>query len=234
MDSYSAYVGTRIKHFRKAQNLTIEDLARIINKSKSAVSKYENGQISIDIETLKDIADALKINVSQIIYYTPRENLELTYQSKLFNGAEKLYIYYCNRNRLIKCFLQLHYDEINDETKAWYYLDLENYSSYIDSKYAYTGNIISYESLTYFMLQNNTSPLERIYLCVHNPLGKNTYTVGLATGIHVESMSPLAMRILVSKSPIKDEQFINDILKITKEDIKYLKETSMFVVPNYY
>ena len=71
MDSYSAYVGTRIKHFRKAQNLTIEDLARIINKSKSAVSKYENGQISIDIETLKDIADALKINVSQIIYYTP-------------------------------------------------------------------------------------------------------------------------------------------------------------------
>ena len=71
MDSYSAYVGTRIKHFRKAQNLTIEELARTINKSKSAVSKYENGQIAIDIETLKDIADALKISVSQIIYYTP-------------------------------------------------------------------------------------------------------------------------------------------------------------------
>lgn len=70
MDSYSAYVGTRIKHFRKAQNLTIEELARAISKSKSAVSKYENGQISIDIETLRDIAEALKINVSQIIYYT--------------------------------------------------------------------------------------------------------------------------------------------------------------------
>lgn len=235
MDSYSAYVGTRIKHFRKAQNLTIEELARTINKSKSAVSKYENGQIAIDIETLKDIADALKINVSQIIYYTPpRKDSELTYQSKLFNGAEKLYVYYCNKNRIIKCFLQLHYDEIEDETKAWYYLDLENYSSYIDSKYAYSGDIISYESLTYFMLQNNTTPLERLYLCVHNPLGKNTYTVGLATGILVGSMAPLAMRILVSKSPIRDEQLINDILKISKDDIKYLKDTSMFVVPNYY
>ena len=84
------------------------------------------------------------------------------------------------------------------------------------------------------MLQNNTTPLERLYLCVHNPLGKNTYTVGLATGILVGSMAPLAMRILVSKNPIRDEQLINDILKISKDDIKYLKDTSMFVVPNYY
>lgn len=234
MDSYSAYVGTRIKHFRKAQNLTIEELARAINKSKSAVSKYENGQISIDIETLRDIAEALKINVSQIIYYTAPPPEKLTYQSKLFNGAERLYVYYLNKGRIIKCLLQLHYDEINDETKAWYYLDLNNYSSYIDSKYSYSGDIISYESLTYFMLHNNTTPLERLYLCVHNPLGTNTYTVGLATGILVGSMAPLAMRILVSKSPIKDEQMISDILKISKDDVKYLKEQNMFVVPNYY
>lgn len=84
------------------------------------------------------------------------------------------------------------------------------------------------------MLQNNTTPLERLYLCVHNPLGTNTYTVGLATGILVGSMAPLAMRILVSKSPIKDEQMISDILKISKDDVKYLKEQNMFVVPNYY
>ncbi|HBD64518.1 MAG TPA: XRE family transcriptional regulator, partial [Clostridiales bacterium] len=59
------YVGSQIKMFRKIKKLTIDDLAKMIGKSKSTVSKYESGEIAIDIATLYDIASAL--NTSMVI-----------------------------------------------------------------------------------------------------------------------------------------------------------------------
>ena len=59
MSGISAHVGRRIRLYRKMKNITIEVFAGMINKSKAAVSKYENGEISIDIETSK----AYKVNI---------------------------------------------------------------------------------------------------------------------------------------------------------------------------
>ena len=52
MKEVSIHVGQRIRLYRKTKNLTIETFAGMIHKSKATVSKYENGDISIDIETL--------------------------------------------------------------------------------------------------------------------------------------------------------------------------------------
>lgn len=59
MAEISQEIGRRIRAFRKMRKLTLDELALIIYKSKSTISKYEKGEISIDIETLYDIADAL-------------------------------------------------------------------------------------------------------------------------------------------------------------------------------
>ena len=67
MKGISAHVGRRIRLYRKMKNITIEVFAGLINKSKATVSKYENGDISIDIETLFIIANALGISVNQLI-----------------------------------------------------------------------------------------------------------------------------------------------------------------------
>ena len=71
MDTFSNHVGKRIKHFRKKQQMTIEELSDKICKSKSTVSKYESGQISIDVDTLSDIAKVLNVRVYQLTYDTP-------------------------------------------------------------------------------------------------------------------------------------------------------------------
>ena len=49
MKEVSIHVGQRIRLYRKTKNLTIETFAGMIHKSKATVSKYENGDISIDI-----------------------------------------------------------------------------------------------------------------------------------------------------------------------------------------
>lgn len=69
MAEISQEIGRRIRAFRKMRKLTLDELALIIYKSKSTISKYEKGEISIDIETLYDIADALSVNIEQLLYY---------------------------------------------------------------------------------------------------------------------------------------------------------------------
>ena len=67
MGSFSYHVGQRIKKYRKSRGYTIEQFSAMINKSKATVSKYENGTITIDVETLYDIARALDIDLKCFI-----------------------------------------------------------------------------------------------------------------------------------------------------------------------
>ena len=79
MSQINQEIGKKIRIFRKMRNLTLDELALKIYKSKSTISKYEKGEIAIDIETLYDIADALMINVEQLLYV--ENNIPLSSQS---------------------------------------------------------------------------------------------------------------------------------------------------------
>ena len=77
MSSFSYFVGQRIKKYRKSRGYTIEQFSAMINKSKATLSKYENGAITIDIETLYDIAQALDIDLKAGVYmYFPGPQFE--------------------------------------------------------------------------------------------------------------------------------------------------------------
>ena len=74
MGSFSYHVGQRIKKYRKSRGYTIEQFSAMINKSKATVSKYENGTITIDVETLYDIARALDIDCLLYTSPSPRDS----------------------------------------------------------------------------------------------------------------------------------------------------------------
>ena len=61
MSEINVYVGAQIRKYRKACKLTIQELADAIHKSRATVCKYENGTISIDIETLYEISQVLQV-----------------------------------------------------------------------------------------------------------------------------------------------------------------------------
>ena len=71
MSSFSYFVGQRIKKYRKSRGYTIEQFSAMINKSKATLSKYENGAITIDIETLYEISQVLDIDLKCFIDYQP-------------------------------------------------------------------------------------------------------------------------------------------------------------------
>lgn len=56
-------VGERIIELRKKQNMSQAELARVMDVSRQAVSKWENGQTSPDTVKLIQLADVLNTEV---------------------------------------------------------------------------------------------------------------------------------------------------------------------------
>lgn len=61
-------VGKNIKYYRKKNQLTQDDVAKICNVTRQAVSNWENGKTEPDIQTLSLIATSLEITEEDLIY----------------------------------------------------------------------------------------------------------------------------------------------------------------------
>ena len=95
MGSFSYHVGQRIKKYRKSRGYTIEQFSAMINKSKATLSKYENGTITIDIETLYHIAQALNIDLKCFIDYQPPVfHQEQVLTGNFYFNTPQAYMYY--------------------------------------------------------------------------------------------------------------------------------------------
>ena len=86
-------VGSRIRYARKSRGMSMDELAQAIYKTRSAISKYENGQISVDIATLYDIANALKVSIYDLLHRnTPDIGQEYNAEVPPFSGMSPNYI----------------------------------------------------------------------------------------------------------------------------------------------
>ena len=80
MSQISTEIGKQIRTFRKKRKMTLEALAAVICKSKSTVSKYENGEIPL--------AAGMSVNVT-IDYEAGGDNLTVVPLSAIFQDKEK-------------------------------------------------------------------------------------------------------------------------------------------------
>ena len=69
INNFSKKVGHKIKVERTKKDLTQEELAYAANISRSAMGLIERGESSPTIETVKLIADALKIDVYKLFIF---------------------------------------------------------------------------------------------------------------------------------------------------------------------
>lgn len=59
-------VGRNIRKYRMAYNMTLKELAVRLHKSVSTVSKYEKGDISLDISTFLELSKIFKVSLLQL------------------------------------------------------------------------------------------------------------------------------------------------------------------------
>ncbi len=60
------YIGSRIRMLREQQGLTIEELAKISNITKSYLAQMERGEANFSINKLADVCSSLHIQLSDI------------------------------------------------------------------------------------------------------------------------------------------------------------------------
>ena len=71
--SFYETLGLKLRTYRKAKQLTLSDLAKVLNKSLATVGKYEKGEISIDLEVLIDWCRYFEIDIASILPGTVEE-----------------------------------------------------------------------------------------------------------------------------------------------------------------
>lgn len=74
----SKEIGRRIRSFRQDAGLSQEALAELIGLSFQQVQKYESGHTTLNILKLQQVAQALKVQVSDFFESTPSKQIRLT------------------------------------------------------------------------------------------------------------------------------------------------------------
>lgn len=234
MSGISAHVGRRIRLYRKMKNITIEVFAGMINKSKATVSKYENGDISIDIETLFIIANKLDISVSQLIDLEQEE----TETEKNLPVADRhyekrrmyMYFYDGRRSRFVRSVIEINGGGENGVYRANLYSDLEDYSNCYQCKFLYHGTMRRYDTFTNFNFENQNNKVEKVFLYAINSFSHNGRMVGMFSGLSTQPILPVSFKFILSPDIMEENEALKEQLVFTKEDIKQMKKMNMFVV----
>ncbi len=227
-------VGKKIRTFRKKRNMTVQNLADLIDKSKATVSKYETGEISIDLVTLYAVADALKIHVEQLLYIEPQSE---TYSgssepSAFFKNSSRFYsyIYDGRNNSLMRCVIDVFPQADPPKFKTALYMNVKNYSSYEDCENTYWGYMEHYDVLTTMTLINQATPVEKIMINILASFLDSDKKWGLMASVSFRPFMPVASKMLFSKTPLAETRELIDELKISKEDIRIMKMYNMMAI----
>jgi len=234
------YVGTRIKNLRREQKLTLQQLADMIHKSRATVSKYETGEITLDIETLYDISAALDVDLNQLTDYRPpkAENIAeiIDYSGKSpFFRAEKLYFYFYDGryNRLKDGIINIHRNTLEDGCyDASLSIRSVTPAGRVSEVY-YSGKVLYSDMLIRFSFVNQYNKLEEDLLYIFNPLELRDFTEGLLCGISSADLMPCAFKCVVTLTPQEATEELKKQLLFTPKEIRRWQKMNMLIVDNH-
>lgn len=240
MEQIGKQVGARIRTYRKMRKLTLQQLADRIHKSRASVSKYETGEVALDIETLAEIAQILEVSPGRLLDI-PMETEPLLLRPRPGTGgmspffqARRLYFYfYDGRYQRLKDGV-IDIREAEEEPGSYEAaLSISTVSpSGRSSQVYYTGKVVYSDMLIRFSFVNQYNTLEEDLLYIFNPLELRDSTDGLLCGISSADLMPCAFKCLVTLTPQEHTEDFKKRLLITKEELNQWQKLNMLMVDN--
>lgn len=234
MSKITQFVGQRIRNSRKRKGYTIEEFSKMINKSKATLSKYENGSISIDIDTLLDIADALNMDLTHLINYkSPKADKTIVLNNSYFDHSQYYMYFYDGRHkRLTKSVLQLtQSQEKPNKADAILYEGLNDFDNIEECDNIYNGTLESFDATSHATFINQTNKSEKLHLLLMNPMQRGIPAIGLLTGIgNPPIFSPVSIKTIVSRYILEENEVFDKVVTISREELKQYKQLNMMIV----
>ena len=71
-------IGAKIRMLRQQAGLSQEKLAELVGLTFQSIQKYEAGQTTLNVMKLQQVAEALKVSVTEFFSSEPTEHIRLT------------------------------------------------------------------------------------------------------------------------------------------------------------
>lgn len=245
MENICQYAGAQIRYFRKLRGYTLSEFASIINKSISTLSKYESGAISVDLQTLSEIAKSLKVTIEQLLPPSHRQapgmesDFRFSLDSKHFFGHQDLYYMYflfspkrSDPNKgIIVSAIEIKRNE-NAPDEVYLYSECsEPETNYKRCKFVYHGSVFYYDFVVYFLFENVYHMGCRDYICAKVPFTRSSTTTGLYAGVSETLRNPAATKVILSKSLLNiTDDMVDELTLNDKETIYDFKSRNSLII----
>lgn len=230
MNSLTKTVGDRLRTYRKMRGMTVEQLAKRISRSSPTVYKYESGQIPLDVDVIQIISEVLKI--SPAFLFGISETHTSSHPKIPFFDTNQFYSYYFDGRiqKVVKSLLTFYYDTNDDRYICFFYMNLTDFSKPEQSRYIYSGNMIFHETVSYFVMENITLPIETMTIQMMHPFQTSQTTWAVFMGLSDQPLAPMCTKMLFSKAPLTSQELSTYPLTFTKEELKNIKNKNAILL----
>ncbi len=63
-------IGKKIKFYREQSNISLSELAAVLEKPASEINDYEMGKVMPDIDTIRSISHILNLSTDELLVFT--------------------------------------------------------------------------------------------------------------------------------------------------------------------
>lgn len=221
------HIGNKIRMYRKIKKYTLDEFSKKIYKSKGTLSKYENGEITIDIVTLNDIAKKLDIPLKYFIDFSENEkNMEK--KSNIKKEKIKYFYFYDMRKkggRIVEGVIE----KDTDSKEYIIYWNIENNKEYKKCGYVFHGRKMESGTSIRFVCTNDVNSMDLLVINYFDNLEVHSKELmGNITSFSIGEFENYSTKCIISDTPLKKDDEIKEKLKISKEAISDLRKTNTY------
>ena len=218
-------LGARLRACRKARQITLQQLSKALNKSVATISKYETGEIAVDLEVLIDWCRFLNIDIASLLPGTQREAADSERYQKHYIDRLYLYSFMGHKNKI-------HFDVIENDNiskKSNFYLGVQDACDIYTCDFVYSGNVVYSDLSTSFVFFNTSPPFDMMTFSMPTLSENQNYKIGMLSSISF-SYRNIAIKVLACRTPVSDQDFLMEKLLLTPNEIKDFKQFNFFIV----
>lgn len=226
-ESFYKTLGQKLKASRKAKGITLTQLAEAVHRSPASLSKYENGEVNIAIDSLVEICTALNVDIAELLpaTYVDLKNADiLKYERHLI---DRLYIYWYNGE--LKKVKSAMIENSHPSMKSKLYFTTDAEDSEYQSDFIYHGTVSYSDTSITFYYTNEAPPFDKVFIRMPLLFQKGRRQTGIMSCISLFYQG-VTVKILVSHEPLTITDEIRNELLMTPEEIKELKRTNMLII----
>lgn len=229
MTQVSEALGQKIREIRKNRRCTLEELGRAVHKSKATLSKYETGDIVIDVETLCEIARALRVSVFSLMNLPVGESRaeppEAAAPGGLF-ASPLVYLYYyggeekaVHRSVIERC----------EDGGAKLYHEVASFEDYCLCSKVYKGTVQEYSFYTRLPFENEFCRLDRITMIFPSMLNGQNFLLGHLLMMNL-SNQPVGVKALAANHVMAEDRRFRSMLQVSREELRRVRRTNYFTI----